>query len=551
MQAYLALIILLLAPQIGRASDNSCIVNLKHHWVADAPDLPMAVLAKFPAATTAVKSNIQFSHQTMSGDFADIKVQQISYVLKSGNTTLYIQNLVMSLETFATDGLFSTETKIQLMTADGTPLVYYDTNYVYGGNCQANETMGKRLEFTKTDAGVSVSETQTQKGQPASTNTYVSTTANVLAWSTLTYANSYSDMILQKSRGFKSANDDEGQIWRLRYSPAAEIKRRDSFSGSLRTLSGTVLSAQGPKNKSLLVSTFGLSGSPYFYSESQADGAFVMAVESMPQATWLNEIPNDHDNGFYIKMVGVTADDFKGPQFNYRIDLKNKTTLYENWRQYFTSAAGDGSGYSISTKMVNTYPHALPANAPTAPEDGVYLKGTHYIQLDAVKTIADGLRPSIVGKDRLEASLVIMAEMQKLLAYDKTNYQMGDVEMLTTEEILRTHAGVCQHYAALFTAIARSLGIPSRIIFGMDLNATGAVGHAWIEVKIDETTWWPLDPQNYLSNTLPNLAFFPETINFAYEHLDSDPVPVQTLMDNLNWVDIQYRRAKITKLPVK
>ena len=71
------------------------------------------------------------------------------------------------------------------------------------------------------------------------------------------------------------------------------------------------------------------------------------------------------------------------------------------------------------------------------------------------------------------------------------------------DHVLRTDRGVCQDYAHVMIAIARSWGIPARYVSGY-LHATGQPGehapgnatHAWAECRLPELGWIEFDPTN-------------------------------------------------------
>ena len=67
------------------------------------------------------------------------------------------------------------------------------------------------------------------------------------------------------------------------------------------------------------------------------------------------------------------------------------------------------------------------------------------------------------------------------------------------EHILETGRGVCQDYAHLMIAIARSWGIPTRYVSGY-LNpgeqAPSNATHAWVECRLPELGWVGFDPTN-------------------------------------------------------
>ena len=71
------------------------------------------------------------------------------------------------------------------------------------------------------------------------------------------------------------------------------------------------------------------------------------------------------------------------------------------------------------------------------------------------------------------------------------------------EHILESGRGVCQDYAHVMIAIARSWGIPARYVSGY-LHITGPDGeevqenatHAWVECLLPELGWVGFDPVN-------------------------------------------------------
>ena len=67
---------------------------------------------------------------------------------------------------------------------------------------------------------------------------------------------------------------------------------------------------------------------------------------------------------------------------------------------------------------------------------------------------------------------------------------------LTLSQLLQRRRGDCTEHAALFTALARALGLPARTVAGLCWmgDAAGTFGgHAWSEVVLDGA-WTPVDP---------------------------------------------------------
>ncbi len=73
------------------------------------------------------------------------------------------------------------------------------------------------------------------------------------------------------------------------------------------------------------------------------------------------------------------------------------------------------------------------------------------------------------------------------------------VSLPSAREVLRTKVGDCNEHTALYVAMARALGIPSRIAVGLVYTRAGAFYyHAWPEVYLDDAPgrglWLPVDP---------------------------------------------------------
>jgi transglutaminase-like putative cysteine protease len=88
-------------------------------------------------------------------------------------------------------------------------------------------------------------------------------------------------------------------------------------------------------------------------------------------------------------------------------------------------------------------------------------------------------------------------------------YEKGVTDIGTpVSDVLHGGAGVCQDFAHLAVALARSVGIPARYVSGYLFSADDATAertdqpvvhvqtHAWIEAAIPGAGWFPLDPTN-------------------------------------------------------
>jgi len=72
------------------------------------------------------------------------------------------------------------------------------------------------------------------------------------------------------------------------------------------------------------------------------------------------------------------------------------------------------------------------------------------------------------------------------------------VSIPSAREVLRTKIGDCNEHTALFVAMSRSLGLPSRIAVGLAYVRGAFYYHAWPEVYIEDRAnrgyWLPVDP---------------------------------------------------------
>jgi transglutaminase-like putative cysteine protease len=75
----------------------------------------------------------------------------------------------------------------------------------------------------------------------------------------------------------------------------------------------------------------------------------------------------------------------------------------------------------------------------------------------------------------------------------------------TAAEAFAMRRGVCQDYAHIFIACARSAGIPARFVSGHFLRADGKVdqeaGHAWAEAHVPNLGWVGFDATNGICTT--------------------------------------------------
>jgi transglutaminase-like putative cysteine protease len=84
-----------------------------------------------------------------------------------------------------------------------------------------------------------------------------------------------------------------------------------------------------------------------------------------------------------------------------------------------------------------------------------------------------------------------------------TDTNLGDSPDAITEFLLHQRKGFCEQFAASYAALARVVGLPSRVAVGYQPGTLGADGlwhvtnrnaHAWPEIWIEGSGWIPLEP---------------------------------------------------------
>jgi transglutaminase-like putative cysteine protease len=118
---------------------------------------------------------------------------------------------------------------------------------------------------------------------------------------------------------------------------------------------------------------------------------------------------------------------------------------------------------------------------------------------------AEPLLESDAPEIRAEAELAVRgATDDRGRAERLTRYVNGlldkkpTVSLPSAREVLRTKVGDCNEHTALFVAMARSIGMPSRIAVGLVFMHGAFYYHAWPEVYVTEKSgaglWLPVDP---------------------------------------------------------
>jgi hypothetical protein len=159
------------------------------------------------------------------------------------------------------------------------------------------------------------------------------------------------------------------------------------------------------------------------------------------------------------------------------------------------------------------------------------------------------VRERIQGADRLQVAKIITKVVKSKMEIDDAALNDGIVDQRTTEDILKSRMGVCQHFAVVFAAIARAIGIPARIVAGYLITYDEESGHAWVEVKLNDNVWWPLDPEEDANERLPYRGYLP-TVEVRWYEAEADTIAgrFDQLM-KMTETNLPWQNATIEKLP--
>ena len=135
---------------------------------------------------------------------------------------------------------------------------------------------------------------------------------------------------------------------------------------------------------------------------------------------------------------------------------------------------------------------------------------------DALKTFG---AETATRTDRLDRLHALCAHIFETMTFDVDATNSGT----SAAEAFAAKRGVCQDFAGIFLAVARSFGAPARYVGGYLLRQDGqnaqVAGHAWAEAYVDNLGWVGFDPAHSLS---PDEAYV--RVAIGLDSLDAAPV---------------------------
>ncbi|MBN3037001.1 MAG: transglutaminase domain-containing protein [Candidatus Diapherotrites archaeon] len=165
-------------------------------------------------------------------------------------------------------------------------------------------------------------------------------------------------------------------------------------------------------------------------------------------------------------------------------------SLHTEKDEYGNTLTRMSSRYSLEFRVTvdGTQPELADEPMPAARKDGEYLADSKYIIPSDEETARIARQVTTNSKTSLEAVRDLASWVHNYVEYD-TKYWDGT---LSSTEVLRVRKGVCDEYANLYAAMARSLSIPTRIVTGLVHTGSTWQRHGWAESLI-AGTWVPVD----------------------------------------------------------
>lgn len=130
--------------------------------------------------------------------------------------------------------------------------------------------------------------------------------------------------------------------------------------------------------------------------------------------------------------------------------------------------------------------HSIPEPLLGAKDRYLYLAPSHHIESDhpEIRKAAD---KAVTG------AATIREKVERLTRWVSDEVRDEGEDSFSALEVLHNRKGECQAHTMLYTAMARSLGIPTRMAGGIAyMEGMGFLYHAWAESYLDG--WLPVDP---------------------------------------------------------
>lgn len=532
----------LFLPVLAHAGDNSCLDQLRDKLARGEISVSPKIVELGRLQTTSLSSLPRLDEEwdvtSKKPDFKSLEELDYSYTLKTADRIFEISYSISG----SSEVQFHYNHEIKIFKTNKIPVADEATDYSVTNDCRLAES-----DRTLVTDGISIrrhntiriSQSETGLGQPGPTST-VYRPLDLITNTTKFDVKRLADFraLGLEGKTIDGLSDDGQARMKLDIGTLTTQQRVDPQVGAVVTFNQIKVgfSIEGS-----------LSGTMLYYESTASDYKYIVTkMPSLNQTTYKQSVSQQVFNSshpeyqpeFAQHVTGFTKSDFEGAAVTMRLSNVNSFVPYENFSEYGSlSPQGDGT-WIVALQTLSPPASIDPWNAPVAPADKRFLARTLYVHPEATASIADAIKSQLGGLNRLQASVKIIQAVTQRIKYDFDQLNLDMVQVLSTEQILANDKGVCQHFAGLFVAIARELGIPAREVLGLYLDEKGADWHAWVEVELSDGVWWPLEPQ-IVSDRLPARHYFPTTVSELYEVNNN----VQTLQVSMALAALQSSLA--------
>jgi len=188
-------------------------------------------------------------------------------------------------------------------------------------------------------------------------------------------------------------------------------------------------------------------------------------------------------------------------QLNLTLPQNTDYQFVEYGGETSTDSDGNSRVNIITKKPSNPFDYSISARVETSERKTNFLPTEYKIPTNYQRYLESSeLAQSdndLIKQKALELTQDYGTDFEKVaaLAIFVNNYLEYDWDILGQKKdalwVLENKKGVCVEYSNLFSALAKSLGFPTRYVLGQAYGKYGWLGHAWSEVYIGE--WVPVD----------------------------------------------------------
>lgn len=184
----------------------------------------------------------------------------------------------------------------------------------------------------------------------------------------------------------------------------------------------------------------------------------------------------------------------------YRLEVRPQATLshyqdgFGNHVHYFDRLPAHESLRIVSRSLVETAEQAPPEMEDLPPLDLLQF-GSPVVDTAGGRRLARRIR--LADGAGPEQTSQAMQALAHLIARDFEYRPFSTTVQTTVDEVISLGSGVCQDFAHLFIAVARTLGVPARYVSGYihdsDEREVEGASHAWAEAYIPDWGWVAYD----------------------------------------------------------